>query len=397
MAIILHLGAGALMLHPIQQIQAMGHQVYAVDRNPQAPGFALANGAAPIDIVDADSVTAYAREIGANAIMAVNDAGVLAAAHASQRLGLRGLAPEVAIKALDKGLMREAWQAANCAQPRFIVVEKVDDIPAAAAKIGYPLIVKPAMNWGSRGISLVQSPDELQWSIEFAAQHQRSGRFIVEAFIDGIEMNNEMLVQDGEVVILTQSDKMLHEHPRYRVDMQINYPAKISEQRLAQVDALLIAAVHALGLDNCAAHAEVMVNESGVYLIEMAARPGGGHIFGQIVEAASGVNMPQALVSILLGEPADIRPKYQRGAVYRFFMPQGSGIFQKVEGIEAAQQLEGVLDFGFHMEPGTEIKPVDSGAARPGYCVTTGATREEAIAIADRAVSLVRYVLEPVV
>lgn len=273
MATILQLGAGELMKHSIRQIQAMGHQVYVVDKNPTAPSFAIADGYAPIDLVDIDGITDYAREIGANAIIAVNEAGVLSAASASQRLGLRGLHPDTALKALDKGMMRQVWRESNLSQPDFVVVDSAEKISEAAARIGYPLIIKPTMNWGSRGISRVESPDDLQWSMDFAAKHQRSGNIIVEQCIDGTEMTIEGLMKDGFVSILAKSDKEHQPHPKFRVAMGLNYPAKFDESILKQADELIISAAKALGIDNCAIHSEVMVLDGKVYLIEMGARP----------------------------------------------------------------------------------------------------------------------------
>jgi biotin carboxylase len=392
MAVILQLGAGELMKHSIRQIQALGHKVYTIDKNPDAPAFVIADGHAPIDLVDVDAITDYARKIGAKAILAVNEAGVLSAAEVSQCLGLGGLHPDTAIKALDKGMMRQAWETAKLAQPKFVIVDAIEKVPDAAAQIGYPLILKPTMNWGSRGISRVDSPEELAWATEFAATNQRSGCFIVEQCIDGTEMTIEGLMQDGEVSILAKSDKEHQPHPRFRVAMGLNYPAKFSADILEQTDELICNAAKALGLDNCAIHAEAMLLNGTVYLIEMGARAGGGHIFGQIVEAASGVCMPQALIKILLGEKTDIRPKYQHGAVYRFFAPP-QGVFISAEGVEEARKLEGVLDFGFQMDAGRVAGAIEGDADRPGYCVTTGANREEAMAIADRAVGMMRFTM----
>lgn len=387
---ILQLGAGELMKHSIRAIQALGHHIYAVDRNPTAPAFAVADGSAAIDLIDTDGIAEYAQQIRAHAILAVNEAGLLAAAEVSQRLGLKHIPPETALRALDKGLMRQSWAEAGLRQPRFHIVADMAKIPDAAQQIGYPLILKPTRNWGSRGISRADSPSDLEWSMEFARQHQRSGRFIVEECIDGVEMTVEGLVQNGRVQVLAKSDKEHQPHPRFRVAMGLNYPANFPEAILQQTDELIVQAAHALELDNCAIHAEVMVVGDAVYLIEMGARPGGGHIFGQIVEAASGVSMPQALAQILLGEPTDITPKHQRGAVYRFFAPP-PGIFQFAAGVEEAKAIPGVLDFGFHLERGAVVDAIEGDADRPGYCVTTGATREEAMRIADQAIASMRY------
>lgn len=394
MATILQLGAGTLMKHSIRQIQAMGHAVYVVDKNPHAPAFDIAEGHAPIDLIDRQAITDYARQISADAILAVNEAGVLSAAFASQALGLRGLHPETAMKALDKGLMRQAWSQHQLSQPDYLLVDQPDEVAAAAQSIGFPVIVKPTMNWGSRGISIARDAQQLPWSIDFAQAHRRpNSRLSVESYIDGLEMSVEGLVYNGQVHILARSDKVLQAHERYCVDQALHYPADLPQALLTQVDDLTTAAVHALGLDNCAIHGELRVRDGQAYLIEMAARPGGGHIFGQIVEAVSGISMPQALTNILLDQTVALLPHYQRGAVYRFFTPP-PGIFQGVSGIEQAQQLAGVLDFGFDMAPGTRVEPYSNGAARPGYCVTTADTREAAIALAERAIDMLNYTMQ---
>ena len=79
----LQLGAGRLMRHSLRQLRASGLSVHALDRNPHAPGFAEADGFAAIDIADAKGIASYARSIAAEAILAVNEAGVLGAARAS--------------------------------------------------------------------------------------------------------------------------------------------------------------------------------------------------------------------------------------------------------------------------------------------------------------------------
>lgn len=390
MAHILQLGAGELMKHSIRLIQQLGHRVYAVDRNPLAPAADVADGFAAIDLVDVAGVVEYARDISADAILAVNEAGVLTAAYASQRLKLRGLPPDVALRALDKGMMREAWRAYGLPQPDFRIVETAEQIRQAAVMLDFPIIVKPTMNWGSRGISRADSLQDLEWSIGFAVEHRRTGRFIVEQCVEGTEMTIEGLVQNGRPQILARSDKEHQAHPRFRVAMGLNYPANFSPMVIRRADVIIAQAVEALGIRDGAFHAEVMVRGEDVLLVEMGARPGGGHIFGQIVEAASGVCMPHALTQILLGEIADIRPKHQRGAVYRFFAPP-PGEFVAVGGIEEARRMPGVLDLGFHMEPGTLVGAIAGDADRPGYIVTGGATRADAMRIADEAIASLHF------
>jgi biotin carboxylase len=125
-------------------------------------------------------------------------------------------------------------------------------------------------------------------------------------------------------------------------------------------------------------------------MIEMAGRPGGGHIFGAIVEAVSGVSMPQALTQILLGEDIDPSAKFSRGACYKFFNAP-AGVFESIDQLEEAKDMEGVIDLGFTMASGTEVKTMDHGANRPGFVVAQGNNRTEAIRRAEAAYAALKF------
>ena len=305
---ILQLGGQANVLASIPEIKAMGMEVFVADLYPNSPGFELADDCAVVDLADIRGVTAVARRIKADAILAVNEFGVLSAAYASQKLGLINLSPRTAIRARDKGLMRDCWLRAGLPQPRYRIARTPTEIEHAANALGYPIILKPAMNCGSRGVSLVESQRELPWAIQFAGAQLRNSRFIVESYISGTEMTLEGLVCDGQTHILAKSDKERQQHPRYQVAMALNYPACFPAHQLRLAETLTAKAAKALGITNGAIHCECMVNEQGVHLIEMAARPGGQAIFNQVVKLVSGISMPQALVRILLGEKVDLTP-----------------------------------------------------------------------------------------
>src|SRR6266498_2779202 len=177
---VLQLGAGRLMCHSIRKLQEIGLRVLAADADSDAPGFALVEDHAVLDIRDTAAVASFAHSRGVDLILAVNEAGVLAAAGASHQLNLPNLPPEVALRCLHKGLMREAWQHAGLPQPAFCRVSSTEAMAEAASSIGYPVILKPAMNWGSRGVSCVAAAEELPWATDYARSNCRDGEFITE-------------------------------------------------------------------------------------------------------------------------------------------------------------------------------------------------------------------------
>jgi biotin carboxylase len=378
------------MSRSIQKIQELGYEVFCVDMNANAPAFAFANGYAAVNISDVEGVGKYADEIGADVVLALNDAGVLPAVYANKKRGLKCYDPEQVKYFTDKGYMRERWKEFGVAQPKFHVCTNADEIKTAIHAIGFPCIVKPCMMWGSRGVSKVNNENDIAFATQFAMENARGERYIVEEFMSGTEVSIEGLFKNGRAYILAKADKELQQHDNYRVTIQINYEAALPDAILNEIDELVSKAGRAMGFESGALHAECMVTPEGVKMIEMAGRPGGGHIFGAIVEAVSGVSMPQALTQILLGEDIDPAARSHRGACYKFFNAP-DGVFQSVENVLQATQMPGVIDLGFTMAEGTVVRTMDHGANRPGYIVTEGNNRAEAISRAEAAFAALKF------
>ena len=387
------MGGGVLMSRSIQKIKELGYEVYCVDMNPNAPAFAYADGHAAVNISDVDGVGKYADEIGADVVLALNDAGVLPAVYANKKRGLKCYDPEQVKFFTDKGYMRERWKEFGVAQPQFEVCTSAEEITAAVRRIGFPCIVKPCMMWGSRGVSKVNNENDIAFAAQFAMENARGARYIVEEFMSGTEVSIEGLFKDGKAYILAKADKELQQHDNYRVTIQINYEAALPDAILKEVDALVANAGKAMGFESGALHAECMVTPEGVKMIEMAGRPGGGHIFGAIVESVSGVSMPQALTQILLGEEIDPSAKQSRGACYKFFNAP-EGVFQRIEKLDEAAQMQGIIDIGFTMAEGTVVRTMDHGANRPGYIVTEGINRDEAMSRAEAAFAALKFIMQ---
>jgi biotin carboxylase len=390
---ILQLGGGLLQMHSITQLKKSGYKVYVADVNPNCPCSNVGDVFICLDISNHLEVSDCVKTNEIDAIIAVNDAGVYPAAYASTVSGLKYISESSALKATNKGLMRDAWKLSGLSQPKFRVVASSNEIESAVAEIGFPCIIKPVLNWGSRGISSVFSKEDLDFAILFAEKHHRNNNYIIEEFIQGIEMTVEGLCKDGVVTILSKSDKVHQQHERYKVAMQLNYPSGFDKEVLEKVDELVKNAARSLELTNCAIHCEVIIRNSDVYLIEMAARPGGGHIFGMIVEAQCGVPYPLALVKIFLSEEFDFSKRFQKGVSYRFFTPP-KGIFKSVEGIERLKSEDGVLDIGFSMKPGTKVDFISGDADRPGYLVTQAINKAQAIKLADSVIDRIKFKME---
>ena len=93
---VLVVGAGPFQVDLIARARALGAEVVAVDRLPDAPGMALADHAFPINIVDVDAVVALADRLQVDAALtAASDAAVPAVSAVVEARGLCGIPPSV--------------------------------------------------------------------------------------------------------------------------------------------------------------------------------------------------------------------------------------------------------------------------------------------------------------
>lgn len=378
---VLILGASRYYLRSIEATRRAGYRVLAVDRNPQSEGFAAADFSAPCDIVDKAGVLALAKQYNIAGIVPVNDYGVPTAAYVSGMLGLPGISEETAFLASDKDAMRRRWIEKGIPCPQVECAETAEAITAAAHRIGFPCILKPAHGIGgaSRGVVVVQRAEELPAAIVFAQQFYADKATLIETFVQAeVEHSAEVLVCNGVPHVIAISDKIKTPLP-YRVDKNVIYPTRITGDRLDQLKKVIADSVLALGITSGAAHVELATTPTGFILFELGARCGGGGTPEPIVPYVTGVQEFVELVRICCGdEPVNISPVQQRGCNYHF-ITLAPGTVKRVTGMDEILNHPDVLDAELFAKPGTTVVPVTVGTERSGFIIVGGETAEAAL------------------
>lgn len=97
---------------------------------------------------------------------------------------------------MDKIRSKQVWLALGLPTPRYVRLKKGDDVQAAARALGLPVIVKPACEGSSVGVSRVFSEADLDAAIELAARYP--GELLMEQLIEGGEFTVGVL--DGRAL-----------------------------------------------------------------------------------------------------------------------------------------------------------------------------------------------------
>ena len=356
----------------------------AVDRDPQALGFPLADERAVLSTEDEEAVERLARARDVDGLVSPgSDWPVGIAARVAERLGLpHPIDARVGALATSKLRQREAFAAAGVPHARSFA--------ASDPALPFPCVVKAPDRQGQRGLALVRRPEELEAALAEAAAESRLGGVLVEEHVEGPEVTVNAFSVDGELVPLTVTDRLTAAAPAFGVALAHVWPSE--HDTTATVD-VARRAVEAVGIRNGPSYTQVRLGPDGPVVMEVAARLGGGHD-AELCRAALGVDLNALAVEAALAGRADVAQRGAEGLVggaATVFLVPPEGRLLAVEGVAEAAASEGVVWVRVYRRPGHVFGELRRGADRAGAVLATGEDRGEALARARRAADAVRF------
>jgi len=97
---------------------------------------------------------------------------------------------------MDKIRTKQVWLSVGLPTPRYVQLGKGADVHAAAKSLGLPVIVKPAAEGSSVGVSRVYADADLDGAVELAARYidqEARGELLMEQLIEGEELTVAVL------------------------------------------------------------------------------------------------------------------------------------------------------------------------------------------------------------
>jgi len=371
-------------------------RVVAVDRNAQAPGLVAADIAEVVDFTDVDGVTEVGRRHRVDGVLTVSaDRAVPVVAAVAETLGLPGIGTETAHRMTHKLAMRSALADAGVPQPPFAAVRSAEDSAAALEESGISAVLKPVDSGGQRAVFRVESVAELERDLGEALVESPTNEAMVEAFVDGIEMNGIVIARGGEATLLTLSDRLRPPGIGFGVGWMHVYPPTIPSDQLERAERIAVESVHALGLRDGIAFPQLIASPDGnVVVVEVAARIPGGQM-ADLVRHAVGVDLVEIALRQALGEDVGDElalPQFSQPLAIRFFTahpgPLPTGRVLAIGSLDPVLASEGVVQADTYLEVGETIRPVRRDGDRRGYVIAVGNTQDQAVQRADAAAAL---------
>ncbi|GAA6133832.1 D-alanine--D-alanine ligase [Oceaniserpentilla sp. 4NH20-0058] len=201
---------------------------------------------------------------------------------------------------MDKWRTKLIWQGLGLPTPEFISACDVSELTAFSQKVGLPLMVKPALEGSSIGISKVKHASEIECA--FKAANDTGSPVLAEQFITGKEFTVAILNGKALPAIQLKPANDFYDYNAKYIQDDTEYllPCGLSEEKELELQGLALKAYEALDCQGWG-RVDVMQDEAEKFwLIEVNTVPGmTDHSLVPMAARASGLEFPGLVLEIL--------------------------------------------------------------------------------------------------
>lgn len=329
--------------------------------------------------IDPTDLTAVLRTVddlaaGVDGVLSYEEILLPLVGEVTRRTGLPGLPHQASLVVRDKQAQRHLLNNANGLRPvRSVVVRDVEAATAAAATIGYPVVVKPRNMSGSLGVTVVADETELAAAVSFGLAARGGGMdpigdAIVEEFLDGVEFSVDCWVLDGRAGALftgriTKGFAPQAVNTGCVVGRGIAEPAALRAIERAGC----LAAVEC-GLNRTIANVDLRWVDGEPRVLEVNGRPA-GEALPQLAGMSSGLRVGTALADVVAGRTPAAPPPPHQAAGIAFLYPREAGVFR---GLTVPPDLDVVEVRATRAVGDAVAPPPEDPWGRIGWVIATG-------------------------
>jgi biotin carboxylase len=256
----------------------------------------------------------------------------------------------------------------------------------------FPVVVKARRLSGSRGVIRADDSEALVRAVNWVrAIQSRADRdaqelgLVIEDFIPGREYALEGTLKRGALTTLALFDKPDPLDGPYFEETIYVTPSRLAGEIQKRIYHEVARVCGFAGLTDGPVHAEVRINDQGVWILEVAARSIGG-LCGRVLTHSLGMSLEELILRQAVAEPLAVAGEGGAAGVMMIPIPR-RGIYHALKGLADAQSVPGVTGVSITAEPGQIIAPPPDGASYLGFIFARAenpADAEAALRIAHR-------------
>lgn len=303
---LLLLGGLRYLLPVIKSAHDLGYYVITCDYIPGNIAHKHSDEYHNVSIIDKEAVLSLAQKLKIDGIMSFAvDPGVMPAAYVAEKMGLPHSGSYESVCILqNKDRFRRFLAQNNFNVPQAWSFSSVEEV--LKQEYPYPVIVKPTDSAGSKGVTRVDSPDQLKFAVQNAIEHSLSKRVIIEEFIEkeGCSSDTDSFSVDGKLKFVSfcaQRFDLNASNPY--APSAYSWPSTMSIEQERELTSEIQRLLTLLKMRSSIYNIETRVGKNGKpYIMEVSPR-GGGNRLAEVLRYATGVDLITNAVRAAVGDP----------------------------------------------------------------------------------------------
>jgi len=376
------LGSGELGKEVVIELQRLGVETIAVDRYPNAPAHQVAHRSYVIDMTDAKALRALVELEKPHLLVPEIEALATDELVRIEADGLCRVIPTARAAHITMNRERIRMLAAEelkLPTSPYAFASSLEDLQAAAARIGFPCFVKPVMSSSGKGQSRLKTPADVApaWEKALSAGRVREARVIIEGEIQFDFEITQLTVRAADGTHFCEPVGHVQKEGDYVESWQPQPMSETAHAKARDMAAKVTGALGGLGIFGV----ELFVKGDEVWFSEVSPRP---HDTGLVTLVSQHLSEFALHARAILGLPVSTEMVFPgASAVIYGGVEAGALAFH---GVEEALKI-----------PGSELrlfgKPQSFVKRRMGVALARGATTDEARDRAKRAAAAVKPIV----
>ncbi|MFK8051685.1 MAG: ATP-grasp domain-containing protein [Woeseiaceae bacterium] len=394
---ILFLGGSKFQIPPIKYAKSQGHHVITCDYLPDNPGHRFADEFHDVSTTDFDAVLALAKECKIDGLVAyASDPAAPTQAYVGNALGLPSNPFESVQILARKDLFREFLTKHNFLTPKSNAFYQLDDAIPWFETLSKPVIVKPVDSSGSKGVSKIDTVEQLAVAFNDALEFSREKKIVVEEFFErvGYQVAGDGFVVDGKLQFWCWANEHFDGTLGNLVPIGESFPSIISESTTKQAFDETQRLLTLLGIKHGALNFDFHYNKDGDFsFLELGPR-NGGNLIPEVIKYATGVDLVKYTVDSALGLDCSSLQMRPTDGFYSSYMLHAleDGI---VDHIWYSDEIrDNIVEESIFIKPGDSVKAFSGSNHTLGTMIMRFSSSDEMLEKMDHMEKYLRVVVQ---
>lgn len=396
---VLMLGGSHFQVPSIVKAKEMGLYVITCDYLPDNPGHKFADEYHNVSTTDKEAVLKLAKDLKVDGVVCyASDPAAITQAYVAEKLGLHSN-PYDSVEILsNKDKFRKFLIDNNFCTPKAGGFDNISDAKKALSEFKLPVMIKPVDSCGSKGVTVLDDPENLERQVNYALSFSRSKRFIIEEYVEkfGYQIAGDGFSVNGKLAFRCFANEHFDVNSDNKfVPIGESWPYNLSESVHNKIHETVQRAFDLLKVRTGAYNFDIRIDkDENVYLMEIGAR-NGGNLIPQVTKYATGVDMVEYTIKAALGEDCSDLTMVKPNGFWSCYMVHSdvSGILKEVV-IDDDFKKNNIVEFEMMFKPGDEITAFTGSNGTLGTMILKYGSMDEMLYKMDHMSEFVQVTVE---